>query len=236
MHVSAEYKSAITAALAQFKSEFPGINESAESLVDSLISRSIGELKKMTDFLTKAFTIDLPAPKRNSKISLSRWVAKVFLEASELDSTAEELLPFEDAVMPEILEPEAAPVYDICLLGDRAMDRCRVSKTPPYLIDSLNNLYAKGSFQSGLTPVNYFQVPSEHLSNIQRIGPDTVEIELLSEDLSLGKYTIGGVPPSHLITREGGAYKRIHRVSISQNSVVKYCQLIAEHISNISVV
>ncbi|MCC3508316.1 MAG: hypothetical protein JGK29_03960 [Microcoleus sp. PH2017_17_BER_D_A] len=233
MQVTLEYKTAVSVKVEMFKLNFPDLRlptENAESLIDELISRSICELKHMVDFLAKSFTTSLSAPKRNSKVSLSRWVAKVLSEAVEIEPVAEEI-PLE-SVQPEIVEPE---IYDICLLSDKSDSKYRTTQIPPCLIDG-GSLYHKSLLSSHPGRIIYYQVPSEHLSNIQCVGCDTTEIELLCEALSVSRHTICGIPPRYLITKEGGVYERMQRELISRNSVVRYFQVLSEYLSNIAVV
>ncbi|TAF55787.1 MAG: hypothetical protein EAZ60_11895 [Oscillatoriales cyanobacterium] len=153
MQLTPEYKSAILSALEKFELEFSDFSlpDTAETLVEVLIARSIRELKKMNDFLAKSFTVCLPPPKRNSKVSLSHWASQVLADALSFKSqdrgscsvevTAKELLPFEEAVPveTETLDPEPAPIYKIRLLGEYGISEHRVSQTPPYLIDLSKN-------------------------------------------------------------------------------------------------
>ena len=79
---SVEFTDAVFGILNEFDLKFPNVRElgeCVESLSDELILFSIRELKHMADLLKKVVT-PLPSPKRNSKLSLSKWVAEVLLE------------------------------------------------------------------------------------------------------------------------------------------------------------
>jgi hypothetical protein len=229
MQLTSEYKNAVSVKLKEFTSQFPDLSlptENSESLIEGLISRSIRELKHMVDFLAKSFTVSLPAPKRNSKVSLSRWVSQVLSKVVEIEAIAEEI-PLE-SVQPEILEPE---IYDICLLGDKSYSRHSVSRLPLYLIES-GSLYQKSLFPSPSSIVSYFQVLSQPLSDIEVDSGGVAKVELLCDNLLVSSHDICCIPPLYLIAGNA-AFKRMHRELITQNSVIKYCQLSSKRLPDI---
>ena len=178
-------------------------------------------------------------PRRNSKFSLARWIAKALLAtvAAEDDLIAFHKLEDEwfadtDPVPVEIVEPTA---FEIQLLGEHSFSRRRTKQVPPYLInDEGGNLFSK-TLSASYSIVNYAQeVSVEHLSNIETIH-GTQQIELLTEDLLVYATQVCRVPPLYLITSQGGVYKQMPRELITQHSIVKYAQIICEYLSNISI-
>ena len=226
----------ISIVLSQFERDFPfpvpEVTKCVESLSQSLLHLSISKLKAMTNFLAQAFTVPLEAPKRNSKISLSKWVAQVLLSAVELqDDKLSEV-----SVTPEIevLEPESAPIYKVRLVTDDQMfSEHRLSQIPPYLVHD-RKLFHKEAFYSFLDSTHYVEVPAEYLSNVEGLSPGTL-VELLTENLVAVETIILGIPPLHLITKQGGVYKRDRRQLIALHSIVKYSQVICEDLSNIAI-
>lgn len=226
MELTLEYKTAVSVALDKFATQFPDfvlIEDEPEDAIDELILRSIRELKHMADFLAKSFTVSLPAPKRNSKVSLSRWVVQVISEAIEIEAQKTT-----EIIEPEVVEPE---VYDISLLGDKAYSRHSVSKLPLYLIHN-QSLYQKTLFPSPIGTISYFQVLSETLPDIEVKSGGVANIELWCDTLLTSVHHVRCTPPSHLIAGKT-AFKRQRRQLIAQNSVVEYCQLSAENLKDI---
>lgn len=123
----------------EIKEEFSHL---AVSMSESLTAYSIRELKAMNDFLATAFNVtDLDTPKRNSKVSLAGWIAKVLLsarEVAEVSGTIGDPIADSSDSEVEVLEPEEKPVYKISIHPDRNINRKgwgfseeRVSALPP---------------------------------------------------------------------------------------------------------
>ena len=118
----------------------------------------------MTNSLTIWFeTSELP--KRNSKVSLSRWIAELFLYIQSpiveepLMIASDEAFVHEpgqntlcnytapgagiEVLEIEVLEPEGKPIYTIVICADRHVFKERVNALPPYLVDSRGELFLK---------------------------------------------------------------------------------------------
>ena len=227
----------ITVILSQFECNFSfataEMSECVESISQSLIQLSISKLKGMTDFLSQAFTVPLAAPKRNSKISLGKWLSQVLLSATQLEHDKFS----EVSVTPEVevLEPEPKPVYKVRLVADNlTLSEYRLSDIPPYLVHS-GRLFSKTATYDFLDSTHYDEAPSEHLSNLETLDGGTL-IQLLTESLVVIETVICGVPPLYLITKQGGVYKRMQRGLITLHSPIKYAQVICEDLSNLEVI
>ena len=214
------------------------MSRSIQTASQALIDLSISELKQMTDCLAENLGISQGLPRRNSKISLARWVSEVLLGAIKVEDEfvveSEPLVPVE----PEILPVEPKPVFEIVLLGnDDLFTKHWVSRIPLYLVTKDGNLfYSTGAKQTSPTIViHYAQLVAEHLSNIQE-GLLGTDIHLLSNNLSVAKHNINGHPPRYLITKEGGVYARRRLGYQLCPTAVQYDQLISEYLSNIEVV
>lgn len=59
-----------------------------EEASQALIGFSIRELKQMTDCLAEVLEISQDLPRRNSKVSLARWVAQMLLSAIDSENDA----------------------------------------------------------------------------------------------------------------------------------------------------
>lgn len=212
------------------------ISEPIELICQNFISEfKIGELKKMADFLDGTLTVPLDPPKRNSKTSLGKWLAEVLVSAAKLEAETQELLPLEEPVSSAEVEVVQPPVFDILLLGEHSSSECRVTQTPPYLIDLKGNLFAKAASGS-LTATHYTEEPfCEYLSNIE-IAHGKRQIELISDHLAVYQATIDRTLPLFLITKEGGVYKRVPHHSLTLQGAVKYYQVVSEYLSKISVI
>lgn len=207
------------------------INKCVESASQLFILFSIQKLKEMADFLSQAFTVPLDAPKRNSKVSLSKWIAQVLLAAQLENEKTSEV-----SVTPEVevLEPEPKPVYEVRLLADDLFSSNHLlSDIPPYLVRN-GKLFQKTVTHDFLPSACYIETFAEHLSNVETLDHGTA-IQLLTGDLVVIETFICQTPPAHLITKEGGVYKRMRRQLIASFGTVRYSQVIAEHLSNIAV-
>lgn len=237
-------------------------NNSFESISQDLLSFSIRELKKMTNSLTIWFeTSELP--KRNSKVSLSRWIAKLFLYIQSpiefIPSLTAKATNIEcpdcgfvhepgqntlcnytapgagiEVLEIEVLEPEGKPIYTIVICADRHVLKERVNALPPYLVDSRGELFLKA--WSSPCDATYSQLTAEHLSNIVVAGKDNGNpIQLMTENLVSCECYIRGESPLFIIDEQGGVYKRMKRIFYDK-SPLPYAQVISEHLSNIIVV
>lgn len=204
------------------------------SISESLIKTySIRELKAMTDFLANTFNVaDLDTPKRNSKLSLADWIARVLLDAHEMAEASEAIADqVADSPSPEIevLEPEEKPAYTISIIADGKFFEERVSRLPPYLIDRKGNLLKQRWHCS--CDAGYVEITSKHLSNIA-VNAGLV-VRLMAENLEVSQACICGDPPPFIIDRTGGVYKRDH---LKVHLAVRYAQVVSEYLSNIVVV
>ncbi len=205
------------------------------SISESLIKTySIRELKAMTDFLANTFNVaDLDTPKRNSKLSLADWIAKVLFDAHEMAEASEAIADqVADSPSPEIevLEPEEKPAYTISILiGDKFSEE-RVSCLPPYLVDRKGNLLERLCWLNHCD-AGYSEITSKHLSNIA-VNSGLV-VRLMAENLEVSQACICGDPPPFIIDRTGGVYKR-DRLKV--HLAVRYAQVVSEYLSNIVVV
>lgn len=231
-------------------------NNSFESISQDLLSFfSIRELKKMTNSLTIWFeTSELP--KRNSKVSLSRWIAELFLYIQSpiveepLMIASDEAFVHEpgqntlcnytapgagiEVLEIEVLEPEGKPIYTIVICADRHVLKERVNALPPYLVDSRGELFLKA--WSSPCDATYSQLTAEHLSNIVVAGKHNGNsIQLMTENLVSCECFIRGEHPPFIIDEQGGVYKRMKRMFYDK-SPLPYAQVISEHLSNIIVV
>lgn len=215
----------------EIKEEFSHL---ATSMSEFLIKKySIRELKAMTDFLITAFkVVDLDAPKRNSKVSLAGWIEKVLLATREV-AEASGVIADSRVAEVEVLQPEKAPVYEIALLtGDGRSTKAQVTQTPPYLVHD-HRVFEKSSFVCAAFDVVYNQTLSEHLSDINEGHGQP--IELRTDDLVVVEACVHGSPPPFIVNA-GGVYKRMTWGVISWGKIVKYAQVVSEHLSNIVVV
>lgn len=213
------------------------ISEPIELICQNFISEfKIGELKKMVDFLVGTLVVPLESPKKNSKISLAQWLAQVLVSTAKLEAETQELLPFEEPIASVEVEVVQPPVFDILLLGEHSSSECRVSQTPPYLIDRNGDLFAKGISNSPTVTHYTEEFFREYLSSIEAVDGKR-QIELYSDNLVLRKTAINRTPPHFLITEEGGVYKRVpHQSKLLRSTPIRYCQVISEYLSNVSVV
>jgi hypothetical protein len=202
---------------------------------ETLVERSIRELKAMTDFLLTTFNIaNFDTPKRNSKVSLAGWIADVLLIAREMVDTSETAIDQnanadgDSTLEVEVLEPEEKPVYTIALIADGSFSEEQVCSLPPYLIDRKGKLLKK--FWHRSCDAGYAEIVSEQLSNIAAEGG--LVIRLMTESLEVFQGCIRGNPPPFVIY-ERGVYKRDF---LKPRLSVCYYQIISECLSNIVVV
>jgi len=220
---------------------------------------SIRKLKSLADSLVVWFETS-SLPKRNSKISLSRWIAEILLYIQQaihksigggLPAVVEEAstdMPTEaSGVEVEVLEPEEKPSYKISMHTDRLSSNTSaraawsfteewVSCLPPYLVDCQGNLFHKGWSPS--CDAAYSQLVCENLSNIAVVSSETATaIELMTDDLVVLQAWICESPPPFILSGRA-VYKRIPRFAsgASWSAPLRYAQVISEHLSSIALV
>jgi len=97
------------------------VNESEiNSFTDSqylALRSSICELKEIADFLLNKFTVDLDTPKRNSKVSLADWIARVLLSVREAANTSEAI-----AVQSVDTPPEPDPTSGLIISFGKTLE------------------------------------------------------------------------------------------------------------------
>jgi hypothetical protein len=217
---------------------------------------SIRELKSLADSLVVWFETSF-LPKRNSKISLSRWIAEIFLYIQQaihepigaslsaaVNEASSDTLTEASGVEVEVLEPEEKPGYKISMHTDRLSGNTSartawsfteewVSCLPPYLVDRQGNLFHKTWSPS--CHAHYSQLVCKNLSNIAAVVGGT-KIKLMTDDLVVSEASIHGEPPPFIIWG-AGVYKRMPRLACeSPPPPLQYAQLVAENLSNIVLV
>jgi hypothetical protein len=224
---------------------------------EMLVVFSIRKLKSLADSLTVWFEVS-SLPKRNSKITLSRWIAEILLYVQqaihapiggELPAAVEEAstdTPTEaSSVEVEVLESEEKPGYKISIHTDRLSSNTSakaawgfteewVSCLPPYLVDRQGNLFCKTWSPS--CHAHYSQLVCKNLSNIAAVAGDGRKIKLMTDDLVVFEACIYGELPPFIISG-AGVYKRMPVLACkSLSSSPQYAQVIAENLSNIVLV
>jgi hypothetical protein len=209
---------------------------------------SIRELKSFANLLVMWFEVS-SLPKGNSKISLSRWIAEIFLYIQQgihapLEEAATDTPTEASSVEVEVLESEEK-AYKISIHTDRLSSNTSaraawdfteewVSCLPPYLVDRQGNLFCKTWSPS--CHAHYSQLVCKNLSNIAAVASDSKKIKLMTDDLVVFEACIYGELPPFIIWG-AGVYKRMPVLACkSLSSSSQYAQVIAENLSNIVLV
>ena len=174
---------------------------------------SISELKAMTDFFGTVFnTESLVAPKRNSRVSLSNWIARVLLSAREIaDVSSEKTL--EAAQSKEAPDPDS-PCPDCGFVHEPGESTLCTYIAPNPEIEVLE------------PEVYTISILKDKIFLADGSYPDDLHITLAKMPF----YRINRLPP-YLIDEKNNLLKRIWYRGVDAG----YAQIISEHLSNIAV-